>query len=222
MKSLRWILSVAVLSLAAAAQGQTQTKTEDHKHGQAAEAPKPAAQQPATPAATKAPAPKTEAQKIFESMRAQLAGEWEGNVSVTPDVPEMGGTRLHITMRVLSRGNTIAHEFQEVGKPLDFLKYDHPMTMIYLGENKEQLELVHYCDAGNRPRMQATWSPDGKTVAFDFVDITGPTKYGNMKRAVFTIIDENHHREEWTFKLPEDKQIVATFDAKRVQTVAQK
>jgi len=220
MKSVSLLLSVAVLSLATVA-AQNQNQSQEHKHGQTAEAAKAAPQQPATPAANP-PAPKTEAQKIFESMRAQLAGEWEGNVTVAPDVPEMRGARLHITMRTLSRGNTIAHELQEVDKPLDFTKYDHPMTMIYLGENKEQLELVHYCDAGNRPHMKATWSPDGKTVAFDFVDITGPTKYGHMRRAVFTLIDENHHREEWTFSLPGDKQIVATFDAKRVQTVAQK
>jgi hypothetical protein len=36
------------------------------------------------------------------------------------------------------------------------------------------------------------------------------------------LIDENHHREEWTFILPGDKQMVAAFDATRVQTVAQK
>ena len=45
---------------------------------------------------------------------------------------------------------------------------------------------------------------------------------GHMQRAVFTLIDENHHREDWTFILPGDKQIVASFNATRVQTVAQK
>jgi hypothetical protein len=213
MRSASLLLSVAVLSLATTASAQS----EEHKHGQDAESPKAQAQEPAKPAA----APKTEAQKTFEAMRI-LAGEWEAPVTVTPDIPQMRGAKLHVTMRVLSRGNTIAHEFQEVGTPLDFMKYDHPLTMIYLGEDKQQIELIHYCDAGNRPHMKATVSPDGKTIAFDFVDITGPTKLGHMRRAVFTLIDENHHREEWTFIMPGDKQIVAAFDAKRVQTVAQK
>jgi len=212
MRSISLLLSVAVLSLATAA-----AQSEEHKHGQPAEAAKAQAEQPAKPAA----APKTEAQKTFEAMRV-LAGEWEAPVTVSPDIPQMRGAKLHVTMRVLSRGNTIAHEFQEIDKPLDFTKYDHPLTMIYLGEGKQDIELVHYCDAGNRPHMKATISPDGKTIAFDFVDITGPTKFGHMKRAVFTLIDDNHHKEEWTFMMPGDKQIVAAFDATRVQTVAQK
>lgn len=213
MRSINLLLSVAVLSLATAAQSQSK----EHQHGQPAEATQ---VQPA-PAAKPAPAPKTEAQKTFEAMRV-LAGEWEAPVTVTPDIPQMRGAKLRVTMRVLSRGNTIAHEFQEVDKPLDFTKYDHPMTMIYLGEDKQDIELVHYCDAGNRPHMKATVSPDGKTIAFDFVDMSGPTKYGHMQRGVFTLIDENHHREEWTFILPGDKKMVASFDATRVQTVAQK
>ena len=211
MRSVSMLLSVAVLSLVTAAQSQT----EEHKHGQAEPA-----QAQAAPAAKPAPAPKTEAQKTFEAMRV-LAGEWEAPVTLNPDIPQMRGAKLRVTMRVLSRGNTIAHEFQESDKPLDFTKYDHPLTMIYLGENKQDIELVHYCDAGNRPRMKATVSPDGKTIAFDFVDITGPTKFGHMQRAVFTLIDENHHREEWTFILPGEKKMLATFDATRVQTVAQ-
>ena len=213
MRSVSLLLSVAVLSLATAAFAQS----EEHTHGQAAESPKAQAQEPAKPA----PAPKTEAQKTFEWMR-NLAGEWEGAVTVTPDIPQMRGAKLHLTMRVLSRGNTIAHEFQEVGKPLDFMKYDHPMTMIYLAEGKQQLELVHYCDAGNRPRMRASASPDGKTVAFDFVDITGPTNYGHMHSGVFTYIDENHHTEEWTFILPGNKPMRARMDLTRVSQVAQK
>jgi hypothetical protein len=65
--------------------------------------------------------------------------------------------------------------------------------------------LTHYCDAGNRPRMSARTSPDGKTVEFDFVDVSGPTKYGHMYHALFTVIDADHHIEEWTFKVPGDK-----------------
>src|SRR5450755_4431773 len=93
-----------------------------------------------------APVP-SEAQKSFATMKS-LAGEWEGSVNV-PEVPQWSGNKLHVSMRVTSRGNAIVHELQEAGTPLDATKYDHPVTMLYV--DGDQLTLVHYCDAGNRP-----------------------------------------------------------------------
>ena len=104
----------------------------------------------------KASAPKSEAQISFDTLKS-LAGNWEGPVNV-PEVPEMsGGNPIHLSMRVTSRGNTLVHEFQEAGTPLDPTKYDHPVTMLYL--DGDPLTLVHYCDAGNRPRMTGKASP---------------------------------------------------------------
>src|SRR5208283_1965773 len=122
-----------------------------------------------------APVP-SEAQKSFTTMKG-LAGEWEGPVTV----PEM----------------------QEAGTPLDATKYDHPVTMLYV--DSDQLTLVHYCDAGNRPRMTGKMSPDGKTVEFELKDISGSTAY-HMHHSVFTVIDANHHTEDWTFMM-QDKPI---------------
>jgi hypothetical protein len=65
--------------------------------------------------------------------------------------------------------------------------------------------------------MVARTSPDGKTVEFDFVDISGNTKYGHMQHAVFTKIDDNHHIEEWTFMMPGDKPVHARMDVTRVE-----
>src|SRR5882757_1855468 len=157
-------------------------------------------------------APKSDAQKSFATLKS-LAGEWEGPVNV-PEMPEMsGGKPMHASMRVTSRGNTLVHEFQEAGTPLDASKYDHPVTMLYV--DGQQLTLVHYCDAGNRPRMTGKSSPDGKTIEFEFKDISGSTEY-HMHHSVFTIIDENHHTEDWTFMM-KDKPIHAHFDLHRAQ-----
>jgi hypothetical protein len=122
---------------------------------------------------------------------------------------------LHVSMRVTSRGNVLVHEFQEAGTPLDPTKYDHPVTMLYVDEDR--LTLVHYCDAGNRPRMTGKISPDGKTLDFDFADLSGSNKYGHMYHSVFTIIDANHHTEDWTYMLPGDKPVHAHFDLQRAK-----
>ena len=155
----------------------------------------------------------SDAQKSFDQMKA-LAGDWEGAVSADPpqaDIP--AGTRVHITMRVTSRGNALVHEMQEPGTPLDPTKYDHPVTMIYV--DGDHLNLVHYCDAGNRPHMQARKSAQSKTVEFDFVDLSGGNEYGHMYHAVFTSIDANHHTEDWTYMMPGDKPMHARLELAR-------
>src|ERR1700742_5129722 len=73
------------------------------------------------PQKSSVPAVSSEAQKSFNTMKS-LAGEWEGVVTV-PDAPEMSGSKMHLTMRVTSRGNALVHEFQEAGTPLDATKY---------------------------------------------------------------------------------------------------
>ena len=79
-----------------------------------------------------------------------------------------------------------------------------------------QLNLIHYCDAGNRPHMVGKMSPDGKTVEFTLVDISGSTEPGHMHHAVFTYIDASHHTEDWTYMMPGDKPIHAHVDAHRL------
>jgi len=153
----------------------------------------------------------SDAQKSFATMKS-LAGEWEGSVNV-PEVPQWSGSKLHVSMRVTSRGNAIVHELQEANTPLDATKYDHPVTMLYV--DGDQLTLVHYCDAGNRPRMTGKMTPDGKTVDFELNDISGSTEQ-HMHHSVFNVIDANHHTEEWTFMM-NDKAVHATMDLKRVQ-----
>jgi len=188
MKNLRFALTVVVLALTSAAFAQ-------HQAQKSSVEPVPSA-----------------AQKSFTTIKT-LAGEWEGSVTV-PEMPEISsGKLMHVSLRVTSRGNVLVHEMQEAGTPLDATKYDHPVTMLYV--DGDQLTLVHYCDAGNRPRMVARKSADGKTLEFDFVDISGSTQYGHMHHAVFTIIDANHHTEDWTYIMPGDKAMHAHFDLHR-------
>jgi hypothetical protein len=153
------------------------------------------------------------AEKSFDSLKA-LAGSWEGPVTTIPKMAEMGDNTLtDISLRVTSRGNALVHEMKAAGTADDPARYDHPVTMLYL--DSDRLLLTHYCDAGNRPRMVATASPDAKKVEFDFLDLSGGTQYGHMHHAVFTVIDANHHTEDWTYMMPGDKPVRAHFDLHR-------
>ena len=158
----------------------------------------------------------SDAQKSFDKMKT-LAGDWEGVITADPPDPQMvpDGTRGHISLRVTSRGNALVHEMQAAGTPLDPSKYDHPVTMIYM--NNDQLNLIHYCDAGNRPHMVARTSADGKKVEFDFVDLSGGNQYGHMYHAVFTFVDATHHREDWTFMMPGDKPMHAHMELQKAK-----
>jgi hypothetical protein len=144
-----------------------------------------------------------------------LSGRWQGPFMN----PETGKpVTMEASIRVTSHGNSVVHEMKGAGDPDQSATQDHPITMMYIdGAN---LLLTHYCDAGNRPRMSAHISPDGKQVDFDFLDVAGPTKYGHMQHARFTFVDNTHHTEEWTWALPNGKTVGAQMDLHRVETVA--
>jgi hypothetical protein len=148
-----------------------------------------------------------DAQKSFDSLKT-LAGSWQGTLTTTPKQADVDGKQAQITLRVTSMGNALAHEAH-----ID-TRSDHPLTVFYMDDGR--LTLTHYCDAGNRPRMVAKPSGDGKTVEFEFLDVAGSTEYGHMHHSVITMIDANHHIEDWTFMVG-DKPVLAHFDLKRVQ-----
>ena len=157
----------------------------------------------------------SDGQKSFDQLKT-LAGSWEGPVTVDPPQPGWSSDKpVHISMRITSRGNALVHEIQEAGTPDDPTKYDHPVTMFFV--DGDRLNLVHYCDAGNRPHMVAKASPDGKKIEFDFADLSGGNDYGHMYHALFTMIDASHHIEEWTYMMPGEKPVKAHMDLKRVQ-----
>lgn len=185
MKLVRTLLAVFALSVAALGQG--------HDHP--------------TPAPSKAKPELIDAQKAFAAFKT-LEGEWEG--TVTTDFPEankaMGKKPMKVVIRATSRGNTVLHEMTQEGNP------DDPITMFYLQDDR--LQLTHFCDAGNRPRMNGKLAADGKRLEFSFLDATGPMKYGHMNQAAFTFIDNDRHVEEWTFHMP-NRVVLARFDLKR-------
>jgi hypothetical protein len=91
------------------------------------------------------------------------------------------------------------------------------VTMFHLDNNR--VLMTHYCGAGNQPRMQASASPDGKTITFNFIDGTNMAspKAGHMDHLVITMPDADHHTEDWTFVQEDGKQMKEHFELARVK-----
>lgn len=195
MKSVRFMLSPVLLSLSVLMSLSTVVFAQSDVHKMDA---------------PKTPAPKSEAQLAFDKMKT-LEGSWEGRMN-TPTVPQVDGMLSKVTFRVVSRGHTLMHDMKSDRLP------DEPITMFVV--DNDRLLLTHYCDGDNRPRMTGKASADGKTVEFDFIDISGKLNVGHMHHAVFTFIDDNHHTEDWTYMMPGDKPMHARIDLQRTQNAS--
>jgi len=122
----------------------------------------------------------SDAQSAFARIKT-LDGTWSGKTSE--------GKTVNVINRTISAGSAIMSEIQ-----------DEQMISVFHMDG-DRLLITHYCATGNQPRMAGTMSPDGKTITFDFVDATNvlASQPGHMQRLVLTMLDDNHHTEEWEF-----------------------
>lgn len=148
------------------------------------------------------------AEHSFDQLKS-LAGTWEGTTTTIPVTPAIQGKPVQVTMRVTSMDHALLHEIKTEGRP------DDPITMFYV--NGSHLYLRQYADFGNRPRMVASTTPHGETLKFSVVDVSGAKNWGYMEHAAFTIIDDNHHTEDWTFLAPGNHRIRVQLELHRVR-----
>ena len=141
------------------------------------------------------------AQKSFDSMKS-LLGNWQGKNAM--------GDSVNVSYRMTAGDSAVMAEIQSQMKG----KSEDMISMINMDGSR--LLLTHYCAAGNQPRMQASLSPDGKTITFSFIDGTNMASSDtpHMKSVVFTFVDATHHTEEWHFALP-GKEMIERFDLER-------
>jgi hypothetical protein len=127
----------------------------------------------------------TAAQKSFHQLKS-LSGTWEGK--------NTEGMAIQVIFRETAGGSALMSETMGHGP-------ENMVSMVHL-DGPNRLVLTHYCGAGNQPRMTASASPDGKTITFDFFDGTNiaSLEAGHMQRVVFSVVDANHHTEDWTFQ----------------------
>lgn len=141
----------------------------------------------------------SEAKKAFEKLKT-LAGSWRGTIM---------GMSVNITITVASSGTAIVNEATADGGR----QPNHEITMFYL--DGDRLLATHFCDGGNRSRMEAKVSPDGNTIEFNTLDVEGSTKGGFTKRLAFTLIDASHHSGELTYMMPDGKPLEVRADFER-------
>ena len=164
-------------------------------------------------------APKSDGQQASAQLAfarlATLAGNWTGQAAVVAQ-PGMSAP-MRVSLRVTSGGSALLQEMLPQVRSDDPSNGDNdPITMLYVEDDR--LILLMYCDGGkNRARLAGTLSTDGKTATFDFLDVSGGTKYGYMHHAVFTLIDTDHHREDWTYMMPDGKPVQGHIDLVRAK-----
>ena len=137
-----------------------------------------------------------DAKKTFDQIKS-LDGNWQGKAM---------GKDLKVTFRTTAGGSAVISEITA------------PETMVTMfHEDNDRVLATHYCAAGNQPRMQASTSPDGKTITFTFVDATNlaTPKTGHMTSLVLTIPDSDHHIEDWTFTKEDGQLMKEHFDLTR-------
>jgi hypothetical protein len=115
-----------------------------------------------------------------------LQGEWEGKaIEGGKEVPAT-------TVFKLVSGGTVLMDDLAPGTPHEMITMFH--------RDGEDLLATHYCLLNNQPRMRAVATSEPNVVAFEFKDATNlaSPRVAHMGAVKFTILDSNHHAEDWT------------------------
>ena len=140
----------------------------------------------------------SDAQRSFDQLKS-LAGSWEGKNSI--------GNPVQVSYRMTAGGSALMSEIVGHGETMiSMINFDGPNRLL----------LTHYCAVGNQPRMQASASPDGKTITFNFLDATNldSPQSGHMDHVVIALLGADHHIEQWNF-IDHGKEIKEFFDLTR-------
>jgi hypothetical protein len=124
----------------------------------------------------------SDAQKGLERLKS-LVGTWQGKTAK--------GTPVEDTYRLTAGGTAVMGD--------DKMGEEEMLSLFYV--DGDRLLMTHFCPSGNQPRMQATISPDLKTISFDFLDATNlpSPQAGHMHHATYIFSDADHYSQEWTW-----------------------
>ena len=115
-----------------------------------------------------------------------LTGDWEG--TFTENGQTMSATT---TFRTVS-GGTVVMDDLAPGTPHEMITMFH--------QDGQDLLATHYCLMNNQPRMKLVPTSEPNVIAFEFKDATNlpSPAVPHMEGVKFTLVDANHHIEDWT------------------------
>ena len=129
---------------------------------------------------TAAQATRFDAEVVFEQLKKGLVGKWSGTVA--------SSTRpVEATFYMTGKDSALVEDI----RLMDTGTRMH--TVYHLAG--DDLRLTHFCSFQNQPRLRATsLGPDGKTIEFEFVDVTNLSRSGNRYtyKMVVSLIDDQH------------------------------
>lgn len=137
----------------------------------------------------------------FDQLKT-LIGEWEATTT------ENGQTMSAPVVFRLASGGSVLMSDLAPGTSHEMI------TMIH--RDGDDLLATHYCLTGNQPRMRAVLGGDSNSIAFDAKDITNlpNPNAAHMVGVKFTLVDPNHHIEEWTVSI-NGQTSIRKFDCRR-------
>jgi hypothetical protein len=128
-----------------------------------------------------------------------LVGAWRGTAA---------GQSVSVTYALVSNGTAL----------METLDGGHDATMVTMyTPDGAAILATHYCSAGNQPRMRAKGSADGKSLAFEFVDVANVAGSTGevMRRLVVTFVDADHFEQQWTSRGADGKELTSVFEYTR-------
>jgi len=149
------------------------------------------------------PAGKSSAESQFDRLK-ELAGDWQA-IAVENGKETTG----LLTFRVASGGSVLLADLAP-GTAHEMITMFH--------RDSEDLLATHYCLIGNQPRLRAVAGTDPKVISFEFKDATNlPNQtVPHMGGVRITMIDANHHTEEWSV-VANGQTMIRKFDCRRKQ-----
>lgn len=129
----------------------------------------------------------------WDAMKA-LVGSWSGTAEGRP---------VSVSYRLVSNGSAL----------METLESGHADTMITMyTPDGGTILATHYCSAGNQPRMRADASRAGKSLDFQFVDVSNAKDSSDvMQRLLVTFVDAKHFDQQWTSRGKDGKEHTSLF-----------